>query len=494
MRLSRITYFFAAATMVTAVACSSGSDPKDASVGDDSNGGHDGTVTFDIGQPDVPVINKLCETNEQCQTENGSEWWACAKCATEWRCVQPGEMGDPAYGCNRNANCGSEKYCDPCELTCKTLLAACETCTEDEQCDGQMSHCVDSVTYEGVTTSLPGKICAPWCPLSTKVCTVEGAPQGSYVCAEIGDASNGVCVPATMNCDSTVTKCDDDSDCTTDGFTCYLDTGTCGCADALSCQLGQACHPVTHQCMTGCADDNECGDDKVCSQGLCITPCTGTLEKANVQGCTGTAPEGMSWDCDETGHCFIPGMCFQASDCTEAATFCNAETHHCDSGCMFDYDCKTFSQICDTTTTPGTCIRRPCKGNWSCACGEVCDLGVKECETAEGDYCATCDPQADQPCATDKEFCLSFQDDDGNDLGSFCAPPCSSDEENLCPQGWQCADIQNSDGSAAGKACVRACYQKVAGGCAMGDAPDPVTTSDGVTAESVSEEVVTDAK
>ncbi len=483
MQLRKLSCLFAAIALSAFAACGTGDYNPDAVTGDDNSVSQDGVIVFDIGGEDIPTINKMCETNEQCQTENMGEWWGCAKCETEWRCVQPAEMGEPDFGCIANINCGSEKYCDPCDMTCRTMLAACEPCTEDAQCKGMMSHCVDSVTYEGVVTSLPEKICAPWCPLSTKVCTVEGAPQGSYVCADVGDPSNGVCVPATMSCDSTIEKCDDDTDCTQEGFVCYLDTGMCGCKDALSCQLGQACHPITHQCMTGCGDDNECGEGTVCSQGLCTAPCTGTLEKANVQGCNGTAPEGMAWDCDDTGHCFIPGMCFQPKDCVEAATFCNADTHTCDSGCMFDYDCKTFSQICDTTTTPGTCIKRPCKGNWGCACGEVCELEAGECQTAEGDYCAVCDPQADQPCATEDEFCLSFQDKDGNDKGSFCAPPCSSDTDNLCPQGWQCSEIKNQDGSLAGKACVRACYQKVAGGCATGDAPDDTTTSDGVTAD-----------
>ncbi len=470
------------AVAIAAIACGNNEGSEDV-VGGDNGNNYDSIIKFDTGAQDIPTINKLCESNQECQEQNGGDWWACAMCETEWSCVQPAEMGDPEYGCLQNINCGSEMYCDRCAHTCKTLLAACETCTDDAECKGQMSHCVDSVTYEGVTTALPGKICAPWCPLSTKVCSVEGAPQGSYVCAEVGDENNGVCVPATMNCDSTIERCEDDTDCTEKGFVCYLDTGTCGCKDALACDLGQACHPITHQCMTGCSDDNECGNGTVCSQGLCTAPCTGTLEKQNVQGCNGTAPEGMFWDCNETGHCFIPGMCFQPADCTEPATYCNADTHKCDSGCIFDFDCKTFSQICDTSSTPGTCIRRPCKGNWGCACGEVCDLGPGECQTAEGDYCAVCDPQADQPCATEQEFCLSFQDDDGNDLGSFCAPPCASDPDNPCPQGWQCNEIKNQDGSQAGKACIRACYQKVAGGCAMGDAPDPVETSDSVVAD-----------
>ncbi|HNU69919.1 MAG TPA: hypothetical protein PKH54_09150 [Myxococcota bacterium] len=481
MRLFPVTAF--AGVMMLLVACGNGSGDQDVVGGDNNVTRPDnGTINFDVVNPDIPTINKECQTNLECQEKNGGEWWACQKCETEWKCVQPAAMGEPGWGCVENVNCGSEAYCHSCENVCKPLLEACQTCENDEQCAGQMSHCVDKVNYQGVESELPGKICAPWCPLSTKVCAVPGAPQGSYVCADIGDASNGVCVPATMNCDSTIEKCESDEDCEQEGFKCYTDLGICGCRDALSCELGQACHPVTHQCMMGCADDNECGNGTVCSQGLCVPPCTGTLEKQNVQGCTGTVPDGYMWDCDETGHCFVPGMCFQPSDCKEPATYCDAETHKCLSGCMFDFDCKTFSQICDTTTNPGTCIRRPCKGNYSCSCGEVCELTQGECQTAEGNYCAVCDQQADDPCGNEDTLCIGFQDKDGNDMGSYCMPPCSSDPDNLCPQGWQCQEVKNQDGSPAGKVCVRHCYQKVAGGCAMGDAPDP-QPADGTTSE-----------
>ncbi len=493
MMVRAFSGYLVIAAAAFSIACGSTQNNNDNGTPGDTTVNRDGTILFDgTVVEDIPVINKLCETDEQCQTEKGGMNWACGKCETEWACVEVGEIGDPTWGCFEDMNCGSERYCEACTKTCKMLLPACTPCEKDTECEGQMSHCVDKVTYKGVETSLPEKVCATWCPLSTSVCAVAGAPQGSYVCGEIGDASNGVCVPATMSCDSTIERCETDEECTQEGFVCYPDMGVCGCKDGLSCELGKACHPITHQCMTGCADDNECGTGTVCSQGLCTPPCTGTLEKQNVTGCTASAPEGMQWDCNETGHCFIPGMCFLPKDCTEAETFCNAETHTCDSGCMFDFDCKSFSLLCDTTTTPGTCIRKPCIGNYQCSCGEVCALEAGECVAAEGKYCEVCDPEADEPCGDKAILCVGFKDQKTEeDLGSYCMPPCSEDKENECPQGWQCQEIKNSDGSTNGRKCVRHCYKKVAGGCAMGDAPDPVV-SDTTTAEVADNATVSD--
>ncbi len=334
-----------------------------------------------------------------------------------------------------------------------------------------MSHCVDTITVAGLTTTMSQKVCAPWCPLSTGMCAVEGAVQGSYTCARVeGEATAGVCVPGTLNCGNLQSRCKDDQDC---GLKekCWEDLHVCGCRDALDCAFGEACHPKTHRCVPGCTADTECGSLKVCNAGMCMDACTGSLADADIKGCDDPSPmPGKEWDCIK-GHCTIPGMCFSPIDCREPEQYCETATKTCISGCLIDFDCKQASKLCDTINK--VCVDRGCDANYWCSCGQVCDLPNKKCETAVGKYCEVCDQQADSPCGDENTLCIGFKDPKTDeDKGSYCMPPCGPDEKNPCPQGWQCQDIKDDKGQSKGKKCIRFCYQKVTGGCAMGDAPD----------------------
>jgi hypothetical protein len=391
--------------------------------------------------------------------------------------MEPPDL-ETANGCFRDINCGSEMFCESCTKTCQPLLPTCARCEYDEQCEGMMSRCVDQVKFAGQEFTLPNKICAPWCPLSTRVCVVADAPVGAYDCAELDDPSNGVCVPVSLSCGDVQKTCTSDADCTDNPKykKCFPTLRRCGCEDVLACAFGEACHPVTRMCVPGCTDDTECGVGKVCTAGLCLDACTGSLEDGNVSGCDDPPPiADKQWDCIN-GHCRIPGMCFSPQDCEEKETYCDALTKECVPGCLIDYDCKQAAKECDTAAK--TCIDRGCTGNWFCGCGQICSKETHFCVTAEGKYCEPCvqkqqesDPE---PCEDPDIMCIGFQDPDTNeDLGSFCMPPCDPDPENECPQGWQCQEIKDGNGKSYGKKCIRACYKKVAGGCAMGDAPDP---------------------
>lgn len=471
--------FIVAAAFTLMAGCGNSSVGQPDSGGKDSDqNGRDSTEDTDKGTPtpDIPPITKECETDDDCINSKGPDY----ACNCDFECVLVPDF-EEENGCREDKNCGSEKYCDPCGKVCRPLLPACGQCDYDEQCDGMMSRCVDSATVAGVTVSLPYKICAPWCPLSTKICAVADYPVGAYTCAEVGDPSNGVCIPTNLDCGQTPESCKSDADCPK-GEKCYEDLRRCGCRDSLSCAFGEACHPITRTCIPGCTDDYECGAGKVCNAGLCSDACTGSLEDGNVFGCDDPVPmEGKQWDCVD-GHCKVPGMCFSPLDCQEPETYCDASTKTCRPGCLIDYDCGTSAKVCDTPNK--VCVERGCTGNWMCACGQVCNLELQKCETAEGKYCEPCvqkqsedDPE---PCEDPDILCIGFENPDtGEDLGSYCMPPCSADPENRCPQGWQCQDIKDSNGKSYGEKCVRFCFRKVQGGCAMGDAPDPADDTGG---------------
>lgn len=426
-----------------------------------------------------------CPTDQQCNPETRQCGYTCftsGECGMGKKCQNGFCVEQFACNCEHKCisaqclsddNCGSDKYCDPCYKVCLQKLPACARCTADNQCEGLMTRCVKEVTVAGVTTVFPEAICAPWCPLATSVCAVEGAPQGAYICASIGDPKDGVCVPESLDCGKVGKKCEKDEDCEDPiKQKCWPDRHVCGCRDALSCPFGEACHPLTHQCIPGCTTDVECGVGKVCAAGLCRDACK--KEGDVVIGCDDPPPmEGKEWDCDEKGHCYIPGMCFSPLDCREKETYCDTETHECKPGCLIDFDCKSSAKICDPISKK--CLDKPCSGNFECACGEVCDLKADPptCKPAQGKYCEPCDPQKGEEACGDKDtLCVEFQTEDGQSKGAYCMPPCSEDPENPCPQGWQCQEIKDTQGNSYGKKCIRFCYHKIEG-CAIGNPPEP---------------------
>lgn len=418
--------------------------------------------------PDTHQCAFECFTSGEC-----GPGWECRNgfCVEQYACNCEGKCIKAQ--CREDSNCGSDKYCDSCFKICLGKLPACAPCEYDAQCEGSLSRCVKEFSVAGLPVSMPSAFCGTWCPLSTGICVVEGAPYGAYVCANIGDQENGVCVPAGLDCGSVGKRCETDEDCPDPvKQKCWLDRHVCGCKDALSCEFGEACHPITHQCVPGCTSDVECGFGRVCSAGLCREACSKTAEGV-VVGCEDPPPiSGKEWDCDEKGHCYIPGMCFSPLDCREKETYCETETHECKPGCLIDYDCKSAAKICDPVAKK--CLDKPCRGNYECACGQVCDLAADPptCKAAEGKYCAPCDPQQGENACGDKDtLCVEFQTEDGQSKGAYCMPPCGPDPENPCPQGWECEEIKDNQGKSYGKKCIRFCFHKIEG-CAIGNPPE----------------------
>ena len=436
--------------------------------GGDAGPSRDAFVLPDASMGDAADVEtappKECEKDEDCVAKKG-EGYAC-NCL--FKCIEVPQKN----GCREDKNCGSGKRCEPCTKTCAPLLPPCAECKEDAECDGQLSRCVSEVKVDGVLMTLAKRFCAPWCPLSTHICAVEGAPQGAYKCAEIpGDTKNGVCVPVDLDCGQVGKQCVEDKDCVDPKKPkCWPDLHVCGCRSTLDCDFGQTCHKVTHACVPGCTADTECGKGKVCSEAQCQDACVSNPD-GSITGCPDEVPEGAppgsKWACDDKGHCYIPGMCFSPTDCMEPETYCDGDTHTCVKGCLIDYDCKSAAKICDVGTK--TCVDRGCTANYMCSCGQVCDKASAQCKAAVGKYCEPCDQNNGENACGDKEImCIGFKDKDGNDKGSYCMPPCDQDPDNPCPQGWQCQEIKDDKGTSYGKKCIRFCYQEVKGGCAIG--------------------------
>ncbi|MBM4387784.1 MAG: hypothetical protein FJ088_08600 [Deltaproteobacteria bacterium] len=356
------------------------------------------------------IAGKECEKDED-----------CAGYGEKFACNCKGECAEAK--CKTNNNCGSDKFCDPCDKFCYDLRKLCEPCDADYQCEGADNEQYPTFCLEYMTG---GKFCGHWCP-SGGIC-----PKAGFVCTELEGYPTNQCIPQTGNCE-TLEQCKTDFD----------------------CEFGQICNKDKGLCAKGCSDDFECPQEPeklVCSSGHCMPPCDDAL-----------SPCEEGWEC-KNGHCKITGGCASAYDCIEPETYCNPETKMCAPGCIIDFDCKSSAKMC----SGGVCVKKGCKGNYQCAFEEVCKQDTGECLNVDivdpdNKLCEPCDPQKENSCGSEDILCITFQDENGQEKGSYCAPPCYPDPENECPQGYECNEIKDDQGKSYGKKCLRFCYQKPVG-------------------------------
>jgi hypothetical protein len=161
-------------------------------------------------------------------------------------------------------------------------------------------------------------------------------------------------------------------------------------------------------------------------------------------------------ECDDEGHCDVPGGCLSSRDC-EALQYCDQEQRMCVDGCEHDNDCGVAGFECEDNS----CIEKGCDRHYQCGHGQVCR--APQCEPAPPEYCAECDPEADDACGGAPNLCANFQDEDGNDLGAFCLIACDeADSAGPCPQGYQCQEVELEEGDVR-QLCARACYRAPVG-------------------------------
>lgn len=142
-----------------------------------------------------------------------------------------------------------------------------------------------------------------------------------------------------------------------------------------------------------------------------------------------------------------------SADCLEAETYCDRETMQCVAGCQVNDDCMDGALEC----VGGDCVPRGCRGNYSCAFEEVCDLTSGQCAPAPGPHCDPCDASDVNNCG-ESNVCVDLQDADGASLGEFCFVACDADPDNACPQGYSCEEI-DIDGDIR-PVCVRQCERE----------------------------------
>ena len=339
------------------------------------------------------AVDPGCSSNEDCEGDG----LVCDRCTGA--CV--GSEGKRI--CEEDINCFSDEYCDSCQGLCETRKAECEPCVYHQECGATGDLCLDMV-------QAGGRFCASSCG------TLLDCPAG-YLCEEI-EAGQLQCVPASGDC-SAPAACEGDEDCP-DGATI--------------CREGR--------CVPGC-EPGACTSGQVCDEGRCQAPCTERTEPC-------TEPSTCN---PVSGLCEIEGSCRSSRDCDEPETYCDLNQLMCVPGCEVDDDCQDAYKEC----IEGSCEKRGCKGAWSCAFEQVCEMASKECMDAEGPYCDECDPDTEGSCGPEENKCVTLEDEEGNTQGDFCFVACSDDPDNECPQGYQCVPLQDQDGNPAGSVCARDC-------------------------------------
>ncbi|MCA9521995.1 MAG: hypothetical protein KC609_13525 [Myxococcales bacterium] len=352
----------------------------------------------------------LCEPAASCQGDSDCTTGFCSCRAT---CIS-------GKKCLSSQNCGVNEYCDTwpkddqpvsgCFGTCRAKKGLCDPCSTNLACGNPDDQCLGFANGKRYC----GKSCA-----SDADCL---AVKPGFRCDDLG-AGRKQCVPTS-------------GDCAAPGQ----------CNKTRDCKFGEFCSSNL-VCVTGCSSDTDCAQPLVCSAFRCQEACD------NAQN-----PCEAGFDC-VAGRCEIPNGCTKSADCPQKETYCDTQQNRCVPGCQVDNDCRDATKTCDA----GSCVEKGCIGNYQCSFGGVCNQQTQTCESANGPYCDTCDPDSSGSCGAEENKCLSFQDEDGNDLGSFCLVACGPDPENPCPSGYQCIELNDQDGNVQGKVCHRACYQKPVG-------------------------------
>ena len=345
-----------------------------------------------------------CGATERCETASGEcvEAVPCedsSTCSTGETCDTCAGVCRPSTGgavCQRDENCpGFDDYCDTCLGECQPKRELCAPCTADIQCGEDRDLCLNYASGS--------RACGVACGGDLPSC-----PAG-YAC----DTEAGQCTPLTGDCGA-VRQCEDDAEC----------PGVQICS-------------ATGLCVPGCIADEACTAGNVCVGARCVPPCTSDSDCADGQTC-------------EDGRCKVPGGCTTSRECLEPETYCDRALGMCVDGCQIDDDCLDAAKEC----AAGSCVPRGCRGNYSCAFEQICELGTGLCEAAVGPYCDECNGDDVDSCGA-TNACLNLQDADGNDLGAFCMVGCAADPDNACPQGYACEEI-DLDGDIR-RVCVRPC-------------------------------------
>jgi hypothetical protein len=249
------------------------------------------------------------------------------------------------------------------------------------QCDAYGCSGVSTPDHQACTGNASG---APGSQCTTTgcatICTSDASCPKGEVC------KGGVCAAPSKD-PGTKKECTTKGDCgggkaCVDGAceACGGSAGPCPCSPesaASDCDAGQAC--VAGKCTApenGCKFSSECGGDKVCADGQCLTSCA-------------SAPCSDGFTCDK-------GVCKP----TPAG-----------GGCTADTACPLEAPKC----VGGTCTKT-CSGDPECGAGNYCDQGACVVDTRPKPNCTT-DDQCGGTAGTPKKC-----------LGGYCKYTCTTDQ------------------------------------------------------------------
>jgi hypothetical protein len=169
-----------------------------------------------------------------------------------------------------------------------------------------------------------------------------------------GDAPK--CDVLAGHCVAEVSKNNTPDHCGEDGVKCPADFPFC-----IPGPVGTAC--------AQCRADIDCGDNKFCKSGECVS-CTDDRHCGpRCDTCGGERPFCLDSPVVENAVCV---RCTADSQCNGGK--CNLEKYECESSCMAT--CAPDTPHCDGTN----CVE--CYADTQCPCGNTCDLSTHTCDTS----------------------------------------------------------------------------------------------------------------
>ena len=163
---------------------------------------------------------------------------------------------------------------------------------------------------------------------------------------------SGQCAPSGSECVENA-DCDDFFECSS-GYCVEIARE---CEDDSACPDANIC--IDYRCVTGCREDGDCGEGKICSDELlrCVDP---------PPMCPDTCPQHQQCVDPQLG-CVPDGTCSASSDCTDGLVcndgVCGDPILSCDD----DRDC-TFDRYCADTSL----CEVGCRNSGGCFDGEYC--------------------------------------------------------------------------------------------------------------------------
>ncbi len=396
-------------------------------------------------------------------------------CAGDEECPE-GQICDDALqtpqcreGCRQDGDCPEGARCDPQLLVCLEGCGGDEDCDEGQACrDGA---CVQ-LECQNDNDCLPTEFCdfnqgedggrcrlgcrpdgcdaGQYCDLEARVC-FEGC-RGSEDCPE-GESCDLIDTEAGLRQRCVPPPCLDDQECADNEY-CGIDRATnqltCleGCrTEPDNCDEGERCDADGRTCLpTGCLADEDCGDARVCDNGVCYSGCRSDDACQGDNACLPGDQCGCAGfeDCAGGEACFqgrCAPSCLEDNDCAPGL-ICHPGQQVCVPPCAQNADCEVPGQnlVCDQLQ--GLCIEAPCAGDEDCAPGEYCDSDAALCEVG----CRVGDCPQGERCDVDVRVCVAGCRDDLDCAPGFycdgqgdCVEGCRNDDE--CAPGLQCLDL-----------------------------------------------------